>query len=182
MMTLILIISLIVISLLLVIINGVLDFGRDFSKSSVIAKYVPKELLGDNDDYFNCGDTGKAWDNKWAKDNNGKVLHGVEAYKGSSTIYVFETDYFHFCKRVFYIVQAISISLMIISTVITSVNHGYIGLVFLLYPYMMESLNSAGFTPTYNKNKLFTKLLVYTQKLGYNIYINKLKPNNNEQR
>lgn len=91
-------IYLLIISALIFILGGMFDQQRDVSKSNM-SDYLAKGL---NILYFFAGNgSPSSWVLKWQRDEKGVPLNPrKELFKGSSTVFVWKTDWFHLAKEI----------------------------------------------------------------------------------
>lgn len=152
------------------VIMGIVDVGSDYAKSTNIRKFLQDPNL-EFDTYFYCGDGSIAWTNKWAKDENGAVMQYTELFKGSSTYYVWKTDYFHYCERKKFDLLRIAVFATNLAIILTTIYYGWFALIFILTPFTTEILNHIGFVLAEKKRPIGLKVLYYTQRKGLAVWL-----------
>lgn len=155
-------IVLLIAGILLVIVSGIFDSQKDYAKSN-IQKWTDPELWAEAPWYMFSGSSkNSGWRFKW-KDG----LHtSGEAFPGSSTVFVFVTDWFHMAKKLQILFMTLGLIAMAYFHPLTI--FGY------------ETINHIGFqlgTKHYEKT---SKFVWWFQRLGYRLFlINMNKHNKN---
>lgn len=147
-------IAIAVLGMLLVFISGMFDFQKDYSTIQAIRKYIDEELYSHYPFYFFTG-VGEmsGWVFKW---KNGDNKQG-EAYKGSTTYKVYQTDWKHFVKRW-------NIIFMVSGCICLAYVHPFLIIIY-------ETINHFGFQFMKKQSKLAVKFMLFFQKRGIAIFL-----------
>lgn len=150
---------------------GMLDCHRDMAKATM-QKWIDPELFAKYHFYFESGNGKAGW---LFKHKNGDNKQG-EAFKYSYTLGVWRTDWFHFVKKIqFILLSWIVLDLLLIGYFMNGYPLYY--WVFIIIPFTPELINSQGFNAIYYNN---SKVLYFLQKIGLNVFLKTMGKHNKE--
>lgn len=149
-----------ILGIALVILSGMFDAQKDYAKSNIRRWSDPQ--LWDKAPYYLYAGSGKnsGWRFKWKDGDHDKG----EAFPGSTTMFVFVTDWFHMAKKFQLYFMMGGMCLMALYNPFT------------IFAY--EILNHMGFqlaTTHYNRTK---KFLWFFQNAGYKIFLRYMNKHN----
>lgn len=89
----------------IMLLSGIANNVYDIAENPV--KYRNSRFKGFTGDFF--GPKPETWGNKWKKAENGAPIPGKERFWGSSTVFVWTTDFWHLSKTIFLTLIQVSI-------------------------------------------------------------------------